>query len=142
MRRSPSDLKGNDGRGTPFYIKRRKVILTKSWKYPILIPFYCNIIVTLKVFYGQLLILQVTLVLVFYKFHNIHWNKPMLESLYNAIPKAYNFTKENPTQVFSCEYCKIFKKAYFEEHLRTAASNFYTLNHSNPTYFRLFPKQP
>ena len=24
--------------------------------------------------------------------------------------------------MFSCEYCEIFKNAYFEEHLRTAAS--------------------
>ena len=30
--------------------------------------------------------------------------------------------KEIPTQVFSCEYCKIFNNTYFEEHLRTAAS--------------------
>ena len=30
--------------------------------------------------------------------------------------------KEIATQVFSCEYCKIFKKTYFEEHLRTATS--------------------
>ena len=29
--------------------------------------------------------------------------------------------KDIPTQVFSCEYCEIFKNAYFEEHLRTAA---------------------
>ena len=28
------------------------------------------------------------------------------------------------SQVFSCKYCKIFKKNYFEEHLRTAASEF------------------
>ena len=27
-----------------------------------------------------------------------------------------------PTQVFSCEYCKIFRNTYFEEHLRMAAS--------------------
>ena len=26
------------------------------------------------------------------------------------------------TQVFSCEYCEIFKNIHFEEHLRTAAS--------------------
>ena len=25
LRRSPTDLKGNDGRGTSFYIKRRKL---------------------------------------------------------------------------------------------------------------------
>ena len=29
---------------------------------------------------------------------------------------------ETPTQVFSCEYCEIFKNTYFEEHLRTAAN--------------------
>ena len=27
-----------------------------------------------------------------------------------------------PIQVFVCEYCEIFKKNYFEEHPRTAAS--------------------
>ena len=27
-----------------------------------------------------------------------------------------------PTQVFSCEYCEIFKNTYLEEHLRSAAS--------------------
>ena len=31
--------------------------------------------------------------------------------------------KYPPTQVFSCEYCEIFKNIYFEEHLRTAASD-------------------
>ena len=36
----------------------------------------------------------------------------MLESL---------FKKETLTQVFSREYCEIFKNTYFEEHLRTAA---------------------
>ena len=30
--------------------------------------------------------------------------------------------KEVATQVFSCEYCKIFKKTYFEDYLRKAAS--------------------
>ena len=30
--------------------------------------------------------------------------------------------KETPTQLFSCEYCEVFKNAYFEEYLRTAAS--------------------
>ena len=29
--------------------------------------------------------------------------------------------KETPTQVFSCEYCKIFKNTCFEQHLRMAA---------------------
>ena len=40
----------------------------------------------------------------------------MLESLFN---KVYSKdTKEAPTQVFSCEYCKIFKNTFFTEHLR------------------------
>ena len=30
--------------------------------------------------------------------------------------------RRDPTQVFSCEYYQIFKKLYFEEHRRTAAS--------------------
>ena len=31
--------------------------------------------------------------------------------------------KETPTQVFYCEYCEIFKNAYFEKYLQTAASD-------------------
>ena len=30
--------------------------------------------------------------------------------------------KETPTQVLSYKYCEISKSSYFEEHLRTAAS--------------------
>ena len=34
------------------------------------------------------------------------------------VPKAYNFIKEETlAQVFSWEFCKIFKNTYFEEHL-------------------------
>ena len=32
------------------------------------------------------------------------------------------YLKENPTQVFSSEYCKILNNTYFEEHLQMAAS--------------------
>ena len=35
---------------------------------------------------------------------------------------SFKYFKETPTQTLSCEYCEIFKKSYFEEHLRTAAS--------------------
>ena len=51
----------------------------------------------------------------------------MLESLFNKVAglKASTPTllKETPTQVFSCEICKIFQSTYFEEHLRTTACN-------------------
>ena len=33
--------------------------------------------------------------------------------------------KKTPTQVLSCEICKLFKNNYFEEHLMTSASKFY-----------------
>ena len=33
------------------------------------------------------------------------------------------FKKETSTQVFSCEICEIYKNTYFEEHLRTIASD-------------------
>ena len=37
--------------------------------------------------------------------------------------KACDFIKkQTPTQVFSCEYCKIFKSTYSEDYRRTAAS--------------------
>ena len=44
----------------------------------------------------------------------------MLEPLFNKIAglKASNFIKkEAPTQVFSCEYCEIFRTAFFIAHL-------------------------
>ena len=37
---------------------------------------------------------------------------------------TYNFFKnETATQVFFCEFCKVFRNTYFAEHLRRAASN-------------------
>ena len=41
----------------------------------------------------------------------------LTERLYQSL-----FLKKGPTQLFSCEYCEIFKNNFFEEHLRTAAS--------------------
>ena len=32
------------------------------------------------------------------------------------------YEKETPTQVFPCEYCKIFKNTYFEKQLQAAVS--------------------
>ena len=49
----------------------------------------------------------------------------VLESLFNKAVgfQACNFIrKETPTQVFSCEYCEVFKNTSFEEHLQMAAS--------------------
>ena len=41
--------------------------------------------------------------------------------------QACNFIKrENLEQVFSCEFCEAFKNSFFTEHLRTAASDFFT----------------
>ena len=60
----------------------------------------------------------------------------MLEALFNKAVgfQTCNFIKkETPIQVFSCEYCKIFKKSpYFEEHLRVAAAGdlIVNVNHS------------
>ena len=34
-------------------------------------------------------------------------------------------SKRDPTQVFSCEYCEIFKNTYFEGHLRTPAYEYH-----------------
>ena len=49
----------------------------------------------------------------------------MLRSLFNevAVLQACNFIKKRlQHRCFACEYCKIFEKTYFEEHLQTAAS--------------------
>ena len=43
-----------------------------------------------------------------------------MESLFN---KVAGF--QTAAQVFSVEYCKIFKNIFFEEHLRTTASRYY-----------------
>ena len=53
----------------------------------------------------------------------IYRKRPVAESLFSA--SACNFIKkETLVQVFSCEFCEIFKNTYFEEHLRTTASGF------------------
>ena len=38
--------------------------------------------------------------------------------------RLQHYQKQTPTQVFSCEYCEIFKSTYFDGHLQTAASVF------------------
>ena len=50
-----------------------------------------------------------------WKFDKFYRKTPVLESLFNKVA-------ETPTQVFSCEICQIFKKTYFEEHLRKTFS--------------------
>ena len=53
---------------------------------------------------------------VFLRIRNIHRKTTVLESVFNNVAglKARNFIKKvTPTQVFSCEYCKIFKSGYF-----------------------------
>ena len=41
----------------------------------------------------------------------------------NTLALAYNFIKkETLAQVFSCEFCKIFKNTLFTEHLWATAS--------------------
>ena len=50
------------------------------------------------------------------------------------------YLKETSTQVFSCEYCVIFKNTYFKEHLRMAASGLsinYLLTFGYICYYRL-----
>ena len=49
--------------------------------------------------------------------------------------KACNVIKnETPTQVFSCEYCDIFKSIYFEEHQRRNAFKHYSLKNATDWY--------
>ena len=51
-----------------------------------------------------------------YKFLDIHQKISVLKSHFNTV-RARNFNKkETPTQVFSCEYHKIFKSNCFIEH--------------------------
>ena len=44
-----------------------------------------------------------------------------LESLFNKVADLKDYLKKTPTQVFFCEYCKIFKNTYLKKYLRTAA---------------------
>ena len=48
----------------------------------------------------------------------------MLQSIFDKAPDLQTSTllKGEPTQVFKCQYCEIFKNTYFEKRLRTAAS--------------------
>ena len=54
-----------------------------------------------------------------------------MESVFNKVAglQARNYIKKDTlTQVFSCEICEIFKNTYFEELIRTTASNLNTLS--------------
>ena len=65
---------------------------------------------------------------VLYKFLDIHKKIYVLKSLFNTVRglKACNFNKKDtPTQVFSCEYHKIFKNSFFMEHLQWLLLNIF-----------------
>ena len=51
------------------------------------------------------------------KFCNGHRKTPVLESLFNK--------KDTPTQVFSCEYSKIYKSNFYIEHLWSSLAEVY-----------------
>ena len=53
-----------------------------------------------------------------------HFKTPVLESLFDKVAGL----KVNTTQMFSCEYCEIFKNNYFIEHLRLLLLKFITIN--------------
>ena len=47
---------------------------------------------------------------------------PAIKTALKKASALQRWWREASTQVLSCEYCKIFKNIYFEEHLRTTAS--------------------
>ena len=70
--------------------------------------------------------------------------------LISCRPETYNFIKkETLAQVFSCEFCEIFKSIFFTEHLRMNASTFrkvilknfvkFTLKTCDKLLFHYFP---
>ena len=60
-------------------------------------------------------------------FRSSHWNCFMKKAflkifvIHRKVADLQLHLKETPTEVFSSEYCEIFKNTYFEEHLLTAA---------------------
>ena len=53
-------------------------------------------------------------------------------SLSEIAGSACNFIEpETPVQVFSCEFCDIFKNNYFLEHLQTGTQQDYILGYSS-----------
>ena len=44
------------------------------------------------------------------------------------------FKKETPAQVFSCEFCEIFKNGFFAEYLQTAASELFCRSSSGDCF--------
>ena len=61
------------------------------------------------------------------KFRKIRWKTPLPDSFFkkNRRRETCNFIKkETLVQMFSCEFCKIYKKTFLTEHVRTNASIF------------------
>ena len=62
-----------------------------------------------------------------WKFHNVYRKKPdsfPSEFLFNKVAGLQLYQKGTPIQVFSSEYCGIFKNTYFGKHLRTVSQFF------------------
>ena len=49
-------------------------------------------------------------------------NNIMVSYFIHIMFTSHKTKKETPTQMFSCEFCKIFQSTFFTEHLRATAS--------------------
>ena len=49
----------------------------------------------------------------------------IFSKIHRKVPGLQLFNNETPTQMFSSEYCDIFKNTYFEGHLLKAVSDFF-----------------
>ena len=58
-------------------------------------------------------------------------NVPRCSVKQEEIFKIYKNTAQVPAQVFSCEFCEIYKNTYFVENLQNAAFSIFLLKHNN-----------
>ena len=76
-------------------------------------------------------------------FCKIHGKTPVLESLFFFEPQACNFIKkETLVQMFSCEFCEIFKNTFFHRTPLVAASMLLIVAYIRAIWRTYQPKPP
>ena len=101
----------------------------------------CQMSISIKYLHVILFIEKIEAVVQKYSVKKVFLNI-LQSSQETPVPEACNFIKhEALAQVFSCRFCDMFKKTFFNEHFRATASLSYSLKRYFPENFPSFAEQ-
>ena len=96
-------------------ISFEKMLLEFDKFFNVIVKYLCFQKQPLEVFYKKAVLKKLAI----FTGKHLHWSIFLIK-----LQALQLYCKEIPTQLFSCEYCEIFKKTYFEEYCKRQPLHF------------------